>query len=235
MKIHSVLFCAIALLATSTIGATVKAAGGELDVVVSILPQKAVVEGVGGDLVSVSTMVPPGVHPKVYEPKPSQMAALEEADLYVAIGLPHEKNWVPQIKATRPNLPILNARSVVETRTIAGKKDASGKEMVDPHIWLAAPQLRNTAIAIRDELSKLAPDHKDTFTANTEAWLAELDKAQAEAAAKLAPHRDKAFLVFHPAWGYLADSFGLRQIAIEEKGMEPGPKMIAKTIDTAKS
>ena len=232
---RSFLVSAFALM-MSTIGlSSAMAAGDKLDVVVSILPQEAVVQGVGGDLVSVTMMIPPGMHPNAYEPKPTQMAALEDADLYVAIGLPHEKNWVPQIQATHPDLPILNIRSVVKTRSITGKKDASGNELPDPHIWLAAPQLRKAAIAIRDELTKLDPDHADAFAANTEAWLAKVDKADADAAAKLAPYKGKAFLAFHPAWGYVADQYGLRQIAIEQKGMEPGPKMIAKTIDTARA
>lgn len=235
MDIRSALVGAIMLASSSIAGSMAHAEGNKLDVVVSILPQKAVVEGVGGDLVSVTTMVPPGTHPKVFEPKPTQMAALADAELYVAIGFPHEKNWIPQIMAAEPALPILNIRNVVKTRTITGKKDASGKEMVDPHIWLAAPQIRKAAMVIRDELTKLAPDHAEIFAANTKAWLAKLEKADKEATAKLAPFKDKAFLVFHPAWGYVADHYGLHQIAIEKKGMKPGPKMIAKTIDIARA
>lgn len=234
MKRRPFLLSAFALLAAGLVAPVASAQPEPLDVVVSILPQKSIAEAIGGEFVSVTVMVPPGMHPRVFEPTPASMAALEGADLYVAMDVPHEKNWMPQVEAARPDLPILHSRDAVETRTITGRVDASGNEMVDPHIWLAAPPLRRIAAAMRDEMAKLDPEHADTYVANTEAWLARLDAADAEAAEKLAPYKGQAFLVFHPAWGYLADSYGLRQLAIEEQGMEPGPKMIAKTIDTAK-
>lgn len=235
MNYFSSLLAALVMLGASLVATLSPAQADKLNVVVSILPQKSIVESIGGDFVSVSVMVPPGMHPRVFEPTPAQMAALEKSDLYAAIDIPHEKNWIPQVKAARPDLPVMHVRNLVKTRTITGRKDKSGKQMVDPHIWLAAPQLRVMAEALRDELTKLAPEHAASFLNNTNVWLKRLDEADAKAAEKLAPHKGKAFLVYHPAWGYLADSYGLRQIAIEKKGMQPGPKMIAKTIDTARA
>ncbi|MBC2607826.1 metal ABC transporter solute-binding protein, Zn/Mn family [Pelagicoccus albus] len=214
-----------------------------LKVVVSILPQQAIVEGVGGDNVEVITMVPPGIHPNTFEPSPSKMASIANADLYVAIDLPHERNWIPQILEIQPDLPLLHTRDFVQTRTISGHvhhdhdshDDHADEEMVDPHIWLAAPQLRDTALAIRDKLISMDPGRAADYRTNADAWLKKLEAVHAAATAKLDPFRGRAFLVFHPAWGYISDSYGLRQIAIEQEGMPPGPRMIAKAIDTARA
>lgn len=77
-------------------------------VFVSILPQKYFVEQIAGDTVDVEVMVMPGASPATYEPRPRQMAMLAKADVYLAIGVPFERTWLPRIKATNPNLTIVH-------------------------------------------------------------------------------------------------------------------------------
>lgn len=77
-------------------------------VFVSILPQKYFVEQIAGDTVDVEVMVMPGASPATYEPRPRQMAMLAKADLYLAIGVPFERTWLPRIKATNPKLTIVH-------------------------------------------------------------------------------------------------------------------------------
>lgn len=107
-----------------------------LVVTVSILPLKSMIETIGGDRVAVSVMVPPGTDPKLFEPSPVKMAALEASALYVAVGLAAEKNWMPQLCAARPDMPVLKMNEHVKTRMIAGKGENTGKEIPDPHIWI---------------------------------------------------------------------------------------------------
>ncbi|GAA6200466.1 zinc ABC transporter substrate-binding protein [Aquicoccus sp. SU-CL01552] len=206
-----------------------------LRVTVSLLPMQAMVEAIGGPHVTATVMVPPNVHPRTFEPSPMQMAALESSDIYIAMGVPHERNWMPQVKAARPDMPVLNFIEHVQTRTITGRSGANaGGEMPDPHIWMGPKQLRTMAAVLRDALIELRPESTDDFKANTAAWLARLDAADADAKARLAPYKGRAFLVYHPAFGYLGDAYGLRQMAIEEQGMEPGPRRIAATIEAAR-
>lgn len=228
-------FIASALIAAACLSAPACAGSDPLNIVVSILPQKAMAEEIGGAHVEVQLMVPPGAAPATFEPSPAQMAALHSADLYVAMGIPHEKNWLPQIRAARPDMPVLALNESVTMRSIMGHGQNVGREIPDPHIWLAPPQLRQIAAALRDSLSALDPSRSADFAVNTEAWLARLDAADRDVAERLAPFRGRAFLTFHPAWGYVADAYGLEQIAIEQQGMEPGPRMIAAAIDAAKA
>jgi zinc transport system substrate-binding protein len=215
------------------------------DVAVSVAPLASIVEAIGGDHVDVTIMVPPGSSPATYEPTPRQMAGLTSSVLYVSVGLPRERTWLSQIRATHPDLPILDLPAIVQTRPINahghGHDEApdhdhgSEGERPDPHIWLGPAQLRTIARAVRDELSRIAPALADELAANTDDWLARLDAADEVARQRLRPYAGRAFLIFHPALGYFADAYGLRQIAIEKYGMEPGPRMIAASIEAARA
>jgi len=200
-----------------------------MEITITLTPMKAMVEAIGGKHVDVSVLVPPGTHPRSFEPTPMQMAALNSSALYIVMGIPHEQNWLPQIQAARPDMPMLSFIESVETR------QRDDRDIEDPHIWLGPQQLRDMAEGLRDTLSDLAPNHADEFAVNADAWIARLDAADADAKVRLAPYEGRAFLVFHPAFGYFADSYGLRQIAIEQRGMEPGPQRIASAIDRARA
>ena len=50
----------------------------------------------------------------------------------------------------------------------------------------------------------------------------------------LAPFKGRCFMVFHPAWGYFAEEYGLEQVPIEVEGKEPGPQALARLIDEAR-
>lgn len=81
---------------------------------VSIAPQKQFVERIGGELVNVSVMVPPGASPHVYEPRPAQMRMLSQAKIYFAIGVEFEKTLLPKISALNPDLKIVHTEAGIE-------------------------------------------------------------------------------------------------------------------------
>ena len=92
----------------------------------------------------------------------------------------------------------------------------------DPHIWLAPRLVMIQAKAIHDALAKLDPAHAADYNRNLAAFeteLKELDQNLRRAFTGLGEKR--AILVFHPAWGYLCRSYGLKQIAVEKEGKEP--------------
>ncbi|RXJ60923.1 metal ABC transporter solute-binding protein, Zn/Mn family [Candidatus Marinarcus aquaticus] len=84
------------LLLFSLLFATVSYA--KVNVVVSVIPQQTFVEKIGGDKVNVTTMVKPGSDPHSYEPKPSQMVAISEADIYFPIKIEFENAWLNKFK-----------------------------------------------------------------------------------------------------------------------------------------
>ncbi len=91
------------------------AADQPLQVTVSILPQAYFVERIGGDRVRVNVMVQPGESPHSYEPKPDQMIALTESDIFFAIGgIEYEQVWLPKFEETNQEMEIVDTSEGIE-------------------------------------------------------------------------------------------------------------------------
>lgn len=105
----------------------------------------------------------------------------------------------------------------------------------DPHVWVSPPLARHMAGRIRDKLAELAPAYAADFAHNHDAFVAELDALDRELHTLLDPLPNRRFMVFHPAWGYFADTYGLTQVPIEREGKEPGARALAALIDQARA
>ena len=116
----------------------------------------------------------------------------------------------------------------------AREGDHQGHHEQDPHVWVSPPLVRHMVGRIQDQLAELAPEHAADFARNHDAFVAELDALDAELRKLLDPLSNRKFMVFHPAWGYFAESYGLTQVSIEREGKEPGARGLAALIDQAK-
>jgi zinc transport system substrate-binding protein len=214
------------------------AQSGSLRAFVSILPQKDFVERVAGARVEVSVLVGPGQSPATYEPTPGQIARLASARVYFRIGVPFEAAWLGRIRAAGPALEIVDTAAEIRRRAVdqvtAGGAPAEGGPE-DPHVWTDPALVKTMARAIRDALARLDPTHADEYARNEVAFEADLDALDAEIRRRLSAARGRAFLAFHPSWGYFADAYGLRQIPIESGGKEPGPRTLAAVVERAKA
>jgi zinc transport system substrate-binding protein len=194
-------------------------------VVVSVLPQAFFVERIGADLVEIAVMIPPGASPAAHEPNLGQLEALSRASLYVKVGHPHfpfEAAWLEQLLAERRDLPVVDASAGLE------------RTEDDPHIWVSPRHARAMARNIGTALAALLPAQAATLESRLERLLAEIDATDTEVREILRDSRGRAFFVFHPAWGYFAEEYGLRQVAIQESGKEPDPRALAEFIEEAK-
>ena len=200
-----------------------------LTVFVSILPQKYFVERVGGAHVAVSVMVGPGQSPATYEPTPRQMSALAQARLYLSIGVGFEDAWMQRIQAANPGLRVLPMQRGIVLLPLAEADAKHGA--TDPHVWTSPRRVEKMAATIRDALTEADPAHRRDYASNCRAFIAELDALDRDIRAILAHAAGKPFLVFHPSWSYFAQDYGLRQIAIEAEGKEPGAKALARVIE----
>lgn len=105
----------------------------------------------------------------------------------------------------------------------------------DPHVWVSPPLVRHMVGVIRDKLTELAPEQAAAFARNHDAFVAELEALDHDLHRLLDPLPNRRFMVFHPAWGYFADTYGLTQVPIEREGKEPGARALAALIDQAKA
>jgi zinc transport system substrate-binding protein len=208
---------------------------------VSIAPQKYFVEKIGGSHVSVTVMVPPGVEPHVYEPKPKEVLALSKARVYFAIGAPFESAWLPRFSSVNPKLLIVHTEEKVQMMPLAqeethapvhGETSESG---MDIHIWLSPPLVKIQAQAIFDGLVKIDPAHSEGYRANYNKFKDEIDVLDTDLKKLFLNRQQEKFMVFHPAWAYFAKSYGLREIPIEIAGKEPKPSELMKLIKLARN
>lgn len=210
-----------------------------LQVVVSILPQQYLVERVAGPRVEILTLVQPGDNEATYSPGPATLAALDEARVWFTLGVHFENVWQARITRDRPGMMVvplaagLPMRRTEESLVADGQPDPHDHQhagALDPHTWTDPRLAARMVERIAATLARLDPAGADEYQRRAQQVQGELLDLHEEIAARLAPLRGSAFIVFHPSWGYFADAYGLVQLPIEVGGREPGPRGLAEII-----
>ncbi|MDR3248619.1 MAG: zinc ABC transporter substrate-binding protein [Treponema sp.] len=210
-------------------------------VVVSILPQSWFVSRVGGDRVDTMVLVGPGQDPHNYEPSPRQMQDLAKAGVWILSGTEFEISLKPKISALFPKLPLVDGTAGVRFRSLEedDEPQAAGTthslqnkaEGLDRHTWLGEEPAKIMAAHIRDTLSIVDPEGATLYEANYAALIGDIEGEFARLREALAPLKGSTAFVYHPAFGYFLDEFGIEQRAIEAGGKEPGPRDILRILD----
>ena len=233
-----------------------ESAEGKIAIFVSILPQKYFVQQIGKNLVDIQVMVQPGASPASYEPKPRQMAAIAKTQIYFSIGVPFEGAWLNKIASSNPNMMVVHTDHGIQKIPMADHHHHAGETdhqqsdqqpenerehdknrrdpgILDPHIWLSPPLVRIQARTILVALQTVDPAHRSDYEANYTAFIAEISKLDAELKDIFSAKHGRQFMVFHPAWGYFADTYGLKQIPVELEGKNPKPAQLKELIEYA--
>jgi len=220
-----------AFLVAGLVGLASAAWAEPLKVFVTVPPQKYVVQAVGGPRVVVSVLVPPGTDPHIYEPRPRQMVELSRAAVYFAIGYPFERAWLPKVSKDLPRLSIVRMEAGLERTPAPGE----GPGEKDPHVWTSPPLLRRMARNTAQALGRVDPAHAQDYAAGQARLEADLDRLDADLKQVFQGLEGKSFMVFHPAWGYFAKAYGLKQIAVEVEGKEPKPAQLKQLIEQGRA
>ena len=231
-------------------------AAGKVAVFVSIIPQKYFVQQIGKNLVDVRVMVQPGASPATYEPKPRQMAAIAKTKIYFSIGVPFENVWLNKIASSNPNMMVVHTDHGIQKISMAdhhhhekapdhlktdqqhineGGHDDNRQHtgILDPHIWLSPPLVMIQARTMATTLQTVDPAHRSDYEANYNAFISEISKLDTELKNIFNRNHGLQFLVFHPAWGYFADTYGLKQIPVEIEGKNPKPAQLKSLVEFA--
>jgi len=250
MKTPLALLSAVALLPLAACGSS--GDDGKPTVVASFYPYAYVAEQVGGDLVDVQNLTSPGVEPHDLELRPKQVAAVQDADLVI---YQHEfqaavDDAVDQ--AGRKASGTVDVADLVKLHAGTDEheddeheaEDEHGHEdehdhdhgALDPHAWLDPHNLEPVAQNVADKLAALDPDHADTYRANADRLIAELQKLDADFAAGLADCERNTIVTSHAAFGYLAARYGLEQLPIAgiDPSNEPSGRQLAMITDEVK-
>jgi zinc/manganese transport system substrate-binding protein len=164
-------------------------------------------KNVGGERVSVTTLVGPDGDVHVYTPAPADAKKIADAKLLVVNGLGLE-GWLPRLlQASGSKAPI-----IIATKNIAPLKLGSD---ADPHAWQSVANAKIYVTNIRDALGAADPADAETFRANAERYLAALDvldREVREAIGRIPPARRKVIST-HDAFGYFASAYGIEFVA----------------------
>ncbi|NOZ87363.1 MAG: zinc ABC transporter solute-binding protein [Deltaproteobacteria bacterium] len=203
-------------------------AASPMDIAVSIPPQAYFVQRIAGNLVKTIVLVPPGRSPASYAPTPKQIVALSKAKIYFSIDVPFEKNLIPKIRGISNNLEIIDS-----TKGVPKVQGPAGRDM-DPHVWLDPSRAAIIAENMEKSLERLLPRKQNHLQAGLESLKKDLNRLDKKFKSMFAPFCGSSFFAFHPAFGYFAKAYGLKQVAVEYKGKEPGGRHLAELIDRAR-
>lgn len=235
LRLFAPFLAAIALLASLLLAACQeeeKAQEGEtprVNVVASLAIFADFARQVGGDRVDVSTLIPAGADPHTYDPPPGRVVRLTEADLVIVNGLGLEAALQDVIEANTPSsTPIVELSEGVPVIT-------NDHQSANPHLWLDVQNAIAYVERIRDALVEIDPAGSETYRANADSYLAELQALDQEVAAAIdsIPSERRKLVTFHDAFPYLAQRYGLEVVGVvvSSPGKEPSAKDVADLVE----
>ncbi len=203
-----------------------------IKVVASIYPLADFVRNVGGDRVSVVTLLPPVASPHVFSPSPRNLAGISDARLFVKIGLGFEfwsEDLLPAGKNLR--LEVVETSRGVETLTETEGERHDGR-IANPHIWLDPVLAMDQVRQIRAALIRIDPSHRSEYEENTRSYLEKLRRLDLEILETIARLPKRLFVAIHPSWRYFARRYGLMEGGVIEKspGKEPTPAELIRIV-----
>ncbi|MEX5727364.1 zinc transport system substrate-binding protein [Rhodovulum iodosum] len=221
-------------------------------VVTDIPPVHALAAAVMGDLGAPDILLDKGADPHHFQLRPSQARALEGADLVVWVG-PRLTPWLDRaidgVGLSGASIELISAEGMVRRdlgednhdhdhdhdhdQAEAGH-DEPAHDGTDPHAWLDPGNARRWVEVIAAALTALDPDNAAAYAANADAARAAIEAAEAEARGILAPVADAPVMVFHDAYGYFADHFGVNVVGAIALGdaARPGAGRLRALRDT---
>jgi zinc transport system substrate-binding protein len=208
---------------------------GNLSVVTTLFPYYDFARIIGGDKAEVSLLLPPGVEPHSFEPKPSDIFKMNSADIFVYTG-DFMEPWAKDILAGIYNKKI----SVVRTGDIVNLLNGNEEGLssgIDPHIWLDLSNSENIVDGIASAFVRKDPQNSDLYIQNAHELKNELRDLDNSFVAGLSNCRTKTLIYGgHYAFGYLVKRYGLNYLAAQglAPDSEPTAQDLARLINELK-
>jgi zinc/manganese transport system substrate-binding protein len=222
-------------------------AGGPIKVVTSTLDMADFAKNIGGDRVEVYAVFKGLTDLHFFEPVPSQVMKLKQADMLIVVGLDADVWMKSLIDASRNPRIKFGAPGYVDPSdgirpldVPAGRIDGSMGDVHpygNPHYWLDPDNAKIAVANICEGLVRISPADEALFRANEERYLTTLDETAESLRAELAPFRGAGIIQYHESWNYFCGAFGLTVLAsLEPKpGIPPTAKHLNDVIRAARS
>lgn len=229
---------------------------GKLEIVTSFYPMYDFTKNVAKDKANVSMLIDGGVESHDYEPSAKDMAKIQNADVFVYNSNEME-TWVETVleNIDTSKVKVIEASKGIEL--LKGSEPHDGEDhdehadeeeheghdhdhghshAFDPHVWLDPLLVKKEVRTISDALIEIDSKNKDYYEKNTTEYLSKLDKLNDDYVAAFEGAKSRKFVTQHTAFSYLANQYGLEQVAISglSPDQEPTPKELKGIQDLVK-
>lgn len=215
------------------LGAASAAMAHTIPVVTSFTILGDVVKNVGGDHVSVKSLVPPDGDPHSYSPTPQDSKALKSAAVSFVSGEDLE-TWFKRLARASGGIDPVVVSDGIKTHSLY----EHGQAMIDPHVWNSVPNIVVWVANIEEALIKADPAHAADFRANAKRYNAQLKKTDGwiRHELKSIPRDRRKVLTDHDVFGYYGREYGVTFLAPVglSTANEPPAKKVARVIDQMK-
>lgn len=199
----------------------------KMQVATTISVLNSFVQGAGGEYVSVTNIVPVGASPETFAPAPQDVATVADAAMLVENGAGLE-TWLGRLLRDAGSRDL---RVVICAGGLPVKND-------NPHLWMDPIMAKQYVAKIRDALVAADPAHARAYRRNAASYERRLDDLIRWIRGRIAtvPPSHRYMIVFHNAWQYYNDRFGITTLGFVERnpGQEANPQQVAELIDLAK-
>lgn len=205
---------------------------------VSIAPLAFLAQRIAGPDRAVGVVVQAGASPHTYDPSPRQMGALSKADVLFLAGEPFEKALVPRIASANPDLVIVDLGESLRTLHSDGGSCGHGDhqhqhEQLDPHVWMDPLLVLEMAENVRETLTGRYPEDEAGIQARFLLVKKDLETLHRRMGELLAPVRGRHILVYHAAYAYLCERYGLVQVPVNVGEKSPSAQGLAALLSDA--
>ena len=219
---------------------TAGAAQAEVKVLTSIKPLQLIAAAVQDGVAVPEVLLPPGASPHNYALRPSDVRRVQSVDLLYWIG-PDMEGFLPRVLKGRSlptvavqDLPGMKLRRFAEdSRSHADDADEHDHDhrpgTLDAHLWLSTLNARVIAARMGADLSAADPANTERYQLNVKAFVSRLDALDARLKARMAGIHDKPYFVFHEAFDYFEEAYGLKHAGVFSVAAEvqPGAQHVA--------
>lgn len=229
---------------------------GKLEIVTSFYPMYDFTKNVAKDKANVSMLIDGGVESHDYEPSAKDMAKIQNADVFVYNSNEME-TWVETVleNIDTSKVKVIEASKGIELLKGSESHDEEDHDehadeeeheghdhdhghshAFDPHVWLDPLLVKKEVKTISDALIEIDSKNKDYYEKNTTEYLSKLDKLNDDYVAAFEGAKSRKFVTQHTAFSYLANQYGLEQVAISglSPDQEPTPKELKGIQDLVK-
>lgn len=175
------------------------------------------VANVGGEYVSVTGLMGPGIDPHLYRASQGDVRKLDNADIIFYNGLHLEGKMGEIFERLEQRKTVVAVTANIDEALLHGDPAASGEAVHDPHIWFDVKLWMSAVETIRDTLVEKDPDNAGHYRDQAAAYLNELEQLDAYAKDQIAqiPEQSRILVTAHDAFGYFGEAYGLQVTGLQ--------------------